>query len=70
MKTEDVQLDIKPIFDRKKISYIPADVARMRYLCTLFVENILELNRIRKDEIKDNGEMEKGNMWGQADGNR
>ncbi len=64
MKTEDIQLDIKSIFDRKRISYNPADVARMRYLCRIFVENIIELNQVCRNERKNNEEMEKGNLWG------
>ena len=69
MKTEDIQLDIKSIFDRKKIVYGPADVARMRYLCTVFVENMIELYKVC-NEAKYNQEMEERNLWGQADGTR
>ena len=70
MKTEDVQLDIKAIFERKRLVYTPADVARMRHLCRIFVENIIELGKPCYNQKKDNGTMEAGNMWGQADGNR
>jgi len=42
MKTEDVKLDIKEIFERKKKEYSRFDVARMRYLCKTFIEFILD----------------------------
>lgn len=42
MKTEDVKLDVKQIFDRKKVQYNCYDIARMRYLCRTLVEFVLE----------------------------
>ena len=45
MKTEDIKLDVKEIFDRKKVDYSKFDVARMRYLCKTFVEFVLEAQR-------------------------
>ena len=70
MKTEDIQLDIKTIFDRKKISYNPADVARMRYLCTIFIENMIELHKVCSNENQHNKKMEAWSLRGQADGTR
>lgn len=48
MKTEDVNLDIKRVFDRKKAKYTPYDIARMRYLCRIFVEFVLEMENEKK----------------------
>ena len=45
MRTEDVKLDIKEIFDRKKVQYGRFDVARMRYLCKTFVEFVLDTGK-------------------------
>jgi len=45
VKTEDVKLDIKSIFDKKKIDYSRYDVARMRYLCKTFVEFVVEMEK-------------------------
>ena len=45
MKTEDVPLDVKQIFERKKVTYSGRDIARMRYLCREFVEFILEMGK-------------------------
>jgi len=42
MKTEEVPLNIKRIFDQKRMRYHRQDVARMRYLCKQFVEYMLE----------------------------
>ncbi len=42
MKTEDVELNIKEIFERKKVAYNSSDIARMRYLCKQFVEYVIE----------------------------
>ncbi|MFA6073049.1 MAG: hypothetical protein WC758_02980 [Candidatus Woesearchaeota archaeon] len=42
MKTEDVLLDIKEIFDQKGTAYTPQDIARMRYACRSFVEFVAE----------------------------
>lgn len=70
MKTENVLLDIKEIFDRSRITYTPADVARMRYLCKIFVENMIKLRELCDNQAEGNGKMEEGNMRGQTDGNR
>ena len=45
MNTEDIQLDIKQIFQRKREVFTPQDVARMRYLCRIFVETMIEFQR-------------------------
>jgi len=45
MKTEDVPLNIKEIFDKKKVAYSKYDVARMRYLCKTFVEFIVDMEK-------------------------
>jgi hypothetical protein len=42
MKTEDVTLNIKEIFDQKNLEYTPADVARMRYCCRSLVEFVAD----------------------------
>ncbi len=42
MRTEDLPLDIKGIFDQKKLRYKPQDIARMRYACRCFVEFVAE----------------------------
>lgn len=47
MKTEDIKLDIKEIFERKKMSYHKHDIARMRYLCQCFIEYIIEYQKNR-----------------------
>ena len=54
MKTEDVLLNVKEIFDKKKASYSPADIARARYACKIFVENMIELRKLCNQE--GNGE--------------
>jgi hypothetical protein len=45
MKTEDMPLNIKKIFDRKKVKYSKYDVARMRYLCKTFVEFVVDAQK-------------------------
>ncbi len=45
MRTEDVPLDIKEIFERKKVVYKPSDVARVRYMCRQFVEHVIECQK-------------------------
>lgn len=45
MKTEDVPLNIKQIFDRKKVNYSKYDVARMRYLAKTFVEFVVDTQK-------------------------
>ena len=45
MNTQDVPLNIKEIFDRKKTNYHKHDVARMRYLCKHFIEFVLECEK-------------------------
>lgn len=43
MLTEEVPLYVKGVFDRKKVKYHKHDVARMRRLCTIFIEFVLDL---------------------------
>ena len=45
MRTENVWLNVREIFDRKGIPYHKHDVAQMRYLCKTFVEYMLEVQR-------------------------
>ena len=45
MKTEDLKLDVKEIFDRKKIKYHKHDIARMRYLCKTFIEFVVDMKK-------------------------
>ena len=45
MRTEDVPLSIKQIFDRKKVKYSKYDVAKMRYLCKTFVEFVVDTQK-------------------------
>ena len=45
MKTEDLPLDVKRIFERKNVPHTPQDIARMRYLCKTFVEFVLETKK-------------------------
>lgn len=45
MKTEDIKLDIKKIFEKKKVKYHKHDIARMRYLCKNFVEYVIEYQK-------------------------
>lgn len=59
MRTEDVQLDIKGIFERKKVPHCSYDVARMRYLCKQFVEFILELEKNEQTQNQRDLPMEK-----------
>ena len=48
MKTEDLPLNIKEIFERKKAEFNKYDVARMRYLCKTFIGFIIDLERGNK----------------------
>lgn len=45
MKTENLPLDIKQIFDRKKVKYTKYDIAGMRYLAKNFIEYLLECQK-------------------------
>ena len=47
MKTELLPLNIKEVFDKKKVLYHPHDVAQMRYLCKQFIDFVLECERRR-----------------------
>lgn len=47
MKTEDVELNVKEIFEKKKIPYQPADVAQARYIAKEVICYLLELERRR-----------------------
>lgn len=47
MKTEDMPLDIKGIFDRKGIKYEAFDIAMMRYMCRKYVEFVLDTQKQR-----------------------
>jgi len=65
MNTQDVPLNIKEIFDRKKVNYHKHDVARMRYLCKQFVEYVIEYG---KAEEKRNLFVEEGKAGTEAVG--
>lgn len=67
MRTEDLPLYIKEIFDRKKVKYNKFDVARMRYLCKTFVEFVVTLN---ETQSKRHLPMEKRSKRLEADGDR
>ncbi|KKK83787.1 hypothetical protein LCGC14_2789870 [marine sediment metagenome] len=45
MRTENVWLNVREIFDRKGMPYHKHDVAQMRYLCRQFVEYMIEVQR-------------------------
>lgn len=50
MNTEDIPLeplDIKKIFDRKKILYHSSDIAQMRFLVKEFIDYVLGCERKR-----------------------
>ena len=69
MKTENVLLNIKEIFDKKKVKYHKHDIALMRYLCKQFIAYVLESQRhatrknglplekgqIRTETVRDRG---------------
>jgi hypothetical protein len=69
MKTELMPLNVKEIFDKKKVDYSKFDVARMRYLCKQFVEYIIEHEK-SKTEGKGNIFMEEGKAGTEAVGAR
>ena len=68
-----MELDIKSIFERKKVEFIPSDIARMRFLCRIFVENVIDFQREFKEgflnghetfrQKRENDEMEIGSSW-------
>ena len=62
MRTEDVPLDIKGIFERKKVSYHKFDIARMRNLCKIFIEYILEYEK-NKTKEKGSISLESREAW-------
>lgn len=45
MRIEDIPLEIKPIFERKKMEYEASDIARIRYICKELVEYLIDLQR-------------------------
>ena len=69
MKTELMPLNVKEIFDRKKVDYNKFDVARMRYLCKQFVEYIIEYEK-NKTKEKRSLPLEEGKTWREADGSQ
>ena len=56
MKTEDVQLDIKAIFEGKKVRYCRCDIARMRHLCKGLVGLVIEFER-NNGQTKNKGDL-------------
>ena len=50
MKTEDLPLNIKEIFEKKGEKYSPEDIARARHVCRTVVENVIALLKRCVDE--------------------
>lgn len=42
MKTEDVELNVKEIFDKKRVTYTSYDIARARWVCRQIIEFLIE----------------------------
>jgi len=63
MNTEDVPLNIKEIFDKKRILYHPHDIAQMRYLCRKFIDFLLECERKRSSPYDRYEDLSKQGEW-------
>ncbi len=50
MLTEDLKLDVKEIFVKKKVPFTGADVARARYACAQILEFLIEYEKLRMEK--------------------